>query len=97
VLTAGGPVLDPFRQTVERDGIALRLTPREFTLPHSLIRHRDSVLSRRQILEDVWEADWRGRSNIVELCISYLRKKVDTPFGRGSIETPRGLGYRLSS
>ncbi|MFF3331630.1 response regulator transcription factor [Streptomyces sp. NPDC002888] len=74
VLTAGGLVLDPFRQTVERDGIALRLTPREFTLLHCLIRHRDSVLSKRRILEDVWEADWRGRSNIVELYISYLQE-----------------------
>jgi two-component system OmpR family response regulator len=97
VLTAGGLTLDPFGQTVERDGIALRLTPREFTLLHCLIRHRDSVLSKRQILEDVWEADWRGRSNIVELYISYLRKKVDTPFGRSTIETVRGVGYRLSS
>ncbi|WP_330331938.1 winged helix-turn-helix domain-containing protein [Streptomyces sp. NBC_00536] len=50
-------MLDPFRQTVERDGIALRLTPREFPLLHCLIRHRDSVLSKRQILEDVWEAE----------------------------------------
>ncbi|MER5728389.1 winged helix-turn-helix domain-containing protein [Streptomyces sp. NPDC002138] len=90
-------MLDPFRQTVERDGMAPRLTPHESTLLHCLIRHRDSVLSKHQILEDVWEADWRGRSNIVELYISYLRKKVDTPFGRNSIETVRGLGYRLSS
>jgi two-component system OmpR family response regulator len=97
VLTAGGLTLDPFRQTVERDGTVLRLTPREFTLLHCLIRHRGSVLTKRQILEDVWEADWQGRSNIVELYISYLRKKVDRPFGRSSIETVRGMGYRLSS
>ncbi|MEH0548195.1 winged helix-turn-helix domain-containing protein [Streptomyces sp. B21-105] len=61
------------------------------------MRHRDSVLSKRQVLEDVREADWRGRSYIVELYISYPRKKVDTLFGRNGIETVRGLGYGLPS
>jgi len=73
----------------------LSLTPREFALLQFLLRHRDEVVSKTQILESVWDAHYEGDDNIVEVYIGYLRKKIDAPFGRQSIETVRGVGYRL--
>jgi two-component system OmpR family response regulator len=95
VLQAGDLALDPARRTVERAGKELNLTPREFGLLHFLIRHRGDVVTKSQILEGVWDTNYDGDPNIVEVYISYLRKKVDQPFGRATIQTVRGVGYRL--
>ena len=95
VLAAGDLALDPSAHTVTRGGVAVDLTPREFALLYFLLRHRDEVVSKTQILEFVWDAHYEGDDNIVEVYISYLRKKIDGPFGRRSIETVRGVGYRL--
>ena len=59
------------------------------------MRHKGEVLSRTQILDHVWDFAYDGTSNVVEVYIRYLREKVDRPFGRHSIETVRGSGYRL--
>jgi two-component system OmpR family response regulator len=96
VLRAGDLTLDPFHRTVERAGTRLSLTAREFELLHFLLRHRGNVLTKEQILEDVWDIHWNGRPNIIEVYVSYLRKKIDRPFDYGLIETVRGVGYRLS-
>jgi two-component system OmpR family response regulator len=96
VLRSGDLLLDPARHTVERAGQELNLTPREFGLLHFLIRNRGNVVSKTQILEAVWDSHYDGDPNILEVYISYLRKKVDQPFGRSSIQTVRGVGYRLA-
>ena len=95
VLQAGDLTLDPARHRVTRGDVELTLTPREFALLQYLIRHREQVLSKTQILENVWDAHYDGDDNIVEVYIGYLRKKIDVPFGRRSIDTVRGVGYRL--
>ena len=95
VLQAGDLTLDPARHRVRRGDVELTLTPREFALLQYLIRNREQVLSKTQILENVWDAHYDGDDNIVEVYIGYLRKKIDVPFGRRSIDTVRGVGYRL--
>ena len=95
VLTAGDLTLDPSAHRATRGEVALLLTPREFALLQFLLRHRDEVVSKTQILETVWDAHYEGDDNIVEVYIGYLRKKIDAPFGRRSIDTVRGVGYRL--
>jgi len=95
VLTAGDLSLDPAAHRAERADVTLSLTPREFALLQFLLRHRDEVVSKTQILETVWDAHYEGDDNIVEVYIGYLRKKIDAPFGRRSIVTVRGVGYRL--
>src|SRR6266498_3299235 len=77
----------------------LRLDPaaREFALLELLIRRRGEVLTRREILDEVWDFGFDSDSNIVEVYVGYLRRKVDLPFGRRAIETVRGVGYRLAA
>ncbi|MCN9240507.1 response regulator transcription factor [Streptomyces sp. RY43-2] len=95
VLTAGDLDLDPARRRCHRAGQEITLTAREFTLLEFLLRHPDEVVSKTDILEHVWEEDFDGDTNIVEVYIGYLRRKIDAPFGRRTIETLRGAGYRL--
>ena len=71
------------------------LTPKEFGLLELFLRHPGEVLSRTRILEHVWDFAYDGDSNVVDVYVRYLREKVDRPFGRHSIETVRGVGYRL--
>ena len=96
VLRMGDLSLDPVRHRVERAGSEVALTPREFSLLEFLLRHSDEVVSKTQILEGVWDAAFDGDHNVVEVYIGYLRRKIDEPFGRKSIETVRGVGYRLA-
>jgi two-component system OmpR family response regulator len=94
-LRAGDLALDPARRLVQRGGIRVDLTAKEFALLEFLMRHPDEVLSRSQIIEHVWDFAFEGDSNVVDVYIRYLREKIDRPFGRRSIETVRGAGYRL--
>ncbi len=71
------------------------LTAREFAVLEHLIRRPDQVCSKTEILAHVWDENFDGDPNIVEVYIGYLRRKVDHPFARRSIETVRGAGYRL--
>jgi two-component system OmpR family response regulator len=80
---------------VVRDGTPVDLTPREFALLEFLMRHPGEVLSRTRLIEHVWDFAFEGDSNVVDVYVRYLREKVDRPFGRDSIETVRGAGYRL--
>ncbi|WP_245852768.1 response regulator transcription factor [Blastococcus aggregatus] len=97
VLAAGDLTLDPATRTVRRAEEEITLTPREFGLLHFLMRHRGDVVSKPDILESVWDANYEGDDNVVEVYIGYLRRKIDQPFGRHAIETIRGAGYRLAA
>ncbi|OBA58777.1 DNA-binding response regulator [Mycobacterium sp. 1100029.7] len=97
VLTAGGLSLDPARRIVRRDADTIALTPREYGLLHYLMRNKGVVVSKSDILESVWDANYSGDDNVVEVYVGYLRRKVDIPFGTNTIETVRGVGYRLDA
>jgi two-component system, OmpR family, response regulator len=95
VLTAGTLSLDPARRGVRRGADPITLTPREFALLEFLLRNKDTVVSKTEILEHVWDANHCGDDNNVEVYIGYLRRKIDAPFGSHTIQTIRGMGYRL--
>jgi two-component system OmpR family response regulator len=80
---------------VLRGGQTVGLTPKEFSLLEYFMRHPDEVLTRTRLIEHVWDFAFDGDSNIVEVYVRYLREKIDRPFGRRSLETVRGVGYRL--
>jgi two-component system, OmpR family, response regulator len=96
VLAAGDLRLDPASHHSWRGDAEVELTAREFALLELLMRRRGEVLTKREILDHVWDFGFDGDSNIVEVYVGYLRRKVDLPFGRKSIETVRGAGYRLA-
>jgi two-component system OmpR family response regulator len=96
VLRAGDLTLDPASHRVSRGGMEILLTPREFAVLEHLMRHPDVVLSKTALLDHVWDSAFDGDVNIVEMYVSYLRRKIDTPFGRSSIRTVRGAGYLFS-
>lgn len=97
VLTAGTLSLDPARRRVTRGDTVLTLTPREFGLLQFLMRHQGDVVTKSEILRSVWDSNYTGDENVVEVYIGYLRRKIDAPFGLATIETVRGAGYRLRS
>ena len=96
VLLAGDLRLDPARHEVRRGAQPVELTPREFALLEYLMRRRDEVVAKQDILEHVWDAHYDGDPNVVEVYVGYLRRKIDSPFGRHSLQTVRGAGYRLT-
>jgi two-component system, OmpR family, response regulator len=93
-LRAGDLELDESRWTVRRAGHPVELSPTEFRLLAFLMRHEGRVLTREQLLENVWGWDYAGQSQIVETYVSYLRRKLD-PLGPPIIHTQRGVGYSL--
>jgi two-component system, OmpR family, response regulator len=93
-LLAGDVELDESRWTVHRAGTLVELSPTEFRLLAYLMRHQGRVLTRAQLLENVWGWDYAGESQIVETYVSYLRRKLD-PLGPPLIHTQRGVGYSL--
>ncbi len=96
-LTMGDLHVDPAARRVRRGETEVELTTREFSLLAFLAQHHGDVVSKRQILGAVWDDDFDGDPNIVEVYISHLRAKIDRPFGRRAITTVRGAGYRLAS
>ncbi|WP_045824618.1 response regulator transcription factor [Williamsia herbipolensis] len=94
-LTAGSLSLDPSAHRVRRGNVEITLTPREFGLLEFLMRHKGQVLTKNEILQGVWDVNYEGDENIVEVYIGYLRRRVDRPFGVTSLQTIRGVGYRL--
>jgi two-component system OmpR family response regulator len=97
VLKAGSLSLDPSRREVQRDDTTISLTPREYGLLEYLMRNKDTVVTKTEILQNVWDANYEGADNVVEVYIGYVRRKIDIPFGTKTIETVRGVGYRLES
>jgi DNA-binding response OmpR family regulator len=96
-LEVGDIKLDFRTRKVERAGNEVRLTSREFELLAYLMRHPDQVLSRSQILNAVWGYDYDPGTNVLEVYIGYLRRKLESPDGAVPIETVRAVGYRLVS
>ena len=97
VLHAGDLFLDPAERTVTRGDEPIALTPREFGLLQFLMRRKGTVVSKLEILQAVWDLHHEGADNVVEVYVGYLRRKVDAPYGRRSIQTVRGMGYRLAA
>ncbi|GAA3822140.1 response regulator transcription factor [Streptomyces coacervatus] len=95
VLAAGDLQLDPATRTVSRAGRGIEVTAREFAVLEFLLRRAGEAVSKRTILDHVWGDDFEGDPNIVEVYVRRLRNKVDRPFGRRSLLTMRGHGYRL--
>jgi DNA-binding response OmpR family regulator len=96
VLSAGDLVLDPAARRAWRGDRELTLTSREVSLLELFLRRRGEVLSKREILAHVWDFDFEGDPNIVEVYVRRLREKLDRPFQRAAIETLRGAGYRMA-
>ena len=97
VLEAGDLRFDPAARRVSRGDARVDLTAREMALLEFLMRHKGDVVSKRGILDHVWDYNFEGDQNIVEVYVRHLRNKLDRPFGRSAIETLRGAGYRLAT
>jgi two-component system OmpR family response regulator len=95
VLEVGDLRLDPATRRVWRGSAPIRLSAKEFSLLETFMRRPDEVLSRMHLLEHAWDFAYENRSNVVDVYIRHLRNKIDEPFGRHSLETVRGAGYRL--
>ena len=95
VLEGAGLRLDPASREVYRGTTRIDLSAKEFSLLHELMRNQGIALSRFHLLEHLWDNTYENRSNVVDVYIRYLREKVDIPFDADSIETVRGVGYRL--
>jgi DNA-binding response OmpR family regulator len=93
-LTVGDLVLDPATRSCVRAEVPITLTTREFALLEALMRRNGDVVSKHQLLDEVWGHDFEGDPNIVEVYVGYLRRKVDAPFSTHTILTVRGAGYR---
>ncbi|WP_066905755.1 response regulator transcription factor [Millisia brevis] len=89
--------LDPARHRVTRAGADVELTPREYGVLEYLMRHAGTVVTKQAILQSVWDINYEGDDNIVEVYVGYLRRKIDVPFGTTTIHTVRGAGYRMSA
>ena len=96
VLEVGDLRLDPVTHRAWRREQEIALSAKEFLLLATLLRHPGAALSRQQLLDHAWDSEYEGQSNVVDVYIGYLRDKIDRPFARSSIETVRGVGYRLS-
>jgi two-component system OmpR family response regulator len=95
VLAVGDLRLDPAARTVWRANVEVRLSTKEFTLLELFMRRPDEVISRTELLEHGWDLAYENRSNVIAVSVRALRQKIDRPFGRASLETVRGAGYRL--
>jgi two-component system OmpR family response regulator len=95
VLAVGDLRLDPATRQVWRGETEIHLSAKEFSLLETFMRRPGDVLSRDLLLEHAWDYAYENRSNVVDVYVRYLREKLDRPFGRNSIETVRGMGYRL--
>jgi len=95
LLSVGDLDLDPATKQVHRAGTRIELTAKEYALLECFMRHRDQVLSRSDLLGHVWDFSFDGDPRVVNVYVGYLRDKIDKPFGRRSLETLRGLGYRI--
>jgi heavy metal response regulator len=97
VLRVGDLEMDTAGREVRRDGRPIELSPREYAVLEVLMRHPGQVLSRTQIGEHVWNLDFYHESNVVDVYIGYLRRKIDGPADPPLIHTVRGVGYRMSA
>jgi two-component system OmpR family response regulator len=96
-LEVGELRLDRAARKVWRGGEEIGLSPKEFALLETFMRRPGQVLTRLQLLEHAWDFAYENRSNVVDVYVRYLREKIDRPFGTSSLETVRGVGYRLQA
>jgi two-component system OmpR family response regulator len=96
-IAVGDLTLDPAERTVTRGGIPVELSAREFSLLEFLMQRPGEVVTRSRILEHVWDYNYAGFSNVVDVYVGYLRRKLERPFGRPLIRTVRGVGYALEA
>ena len=94
-LQVGDLSLDTAEHVVRRGDAVVALSPKEFALLELFMRRPGEVLSRTQIVDHAWDFAYDGGSNVVDVYVRYLRRKIDVPFGRNDLETVRGVGYRL--
>ncbi len=95
-LAVGDLTLDPATRRVARGSRLIDLSARELALLEAFMRRPEQVLSRDQLLDHAWDVAYDNRSNVVDVYVRYLREKIDRPFGRRTLQTVRGLGYRLT-
>jgi two-component system, OmpR family, response regulator len=95
VLEVGDLRLDPATHQAWRGDAELELSAKEFRILEAFMRRPGHVLTRLHLLEHCWDYGYENRSNVVDVYVRYLREKIDRPFGKKSIETVRGAGYRL--
>ena len=96
-LVVGDLVIDPAAHTVTRAGVDIRLSAREFALIEYLAHNAGQVVRRGDILDHVWSAEYDGLSNVVDVYVGYLRKKIEAPFRGKLIHAVRGVGYKLEA
>jgi two-component system OmpR family response regulator len=94
-LSCGDLLLDASLHQARRGDTAIDLSRKEFAVLEALMREPGRVLSRYDLLEEAWDGRQEDRSNVVEVYVRYLREKIDRPFGRESLQTIRGVGYRI--
>ena len=94
---AGDLFLDPVSRTVARADSPIELSAREFDILMVLMQRAGQVVTRDRIIDEVWDGETDLRSNVIDVHVATLRAKIDKPFGRASIQTIRGAGYRLDS
>ncbi len=95
VMSAGDVTLDLTTRRVQRNGVEVDLTPTEFSIMELLVRHAGQVVTRRMLCEHLWDTDWEGTTNVIEVHINRLRKKLDREGAGSYIQTVRGRGYAL--
>ena len=96
-LAVGDLVVEPAGLRCRRGATSIALTPKEFSVLHALARRPGEVVSKRELLAQAWDFAYDGDPSIVEVYISALRRKIDAPFGRATLVTVRGAGYRLDA
>jgi DNA-binding response OmpR family regulator len=94
-LTLGKLIIDPITHTVEREGQPIDLTPKEFALLEYLMYHPNQVITREMIEQHIWNYDFECESNVIDVYVRRLRRKIDAPFDVKLLTTVRGIGYRL--
>ena len=94
-LEMGDLVVDPATHTIEREGRSIDLTPKEFALLEFLLYHPNQVVTREMIEQHIWNYDFESESNVIDVYVRRLRRKIDDPFATKLLTTVRGVGYRL--
>ncbi|MEY9877789.1 DNA-binding response OmpR family regulator [Streptacidiphilus sp. MAP12-33] len=97
LVSLGDLAVDLGARTCARAGAPIRLTAREFAVLEHLALRAGDVVSKRDILDAVWDEHYEGDANVVEVHVSALRRKIDAPYGRAAVQTVRGVGYRLAA
>jgi two-component system, OmpR family, response regulator len=97
VIEIAGITIDPSAHSVHRNGVAIDLSPTEYSLLMEFARYPGRVRTRTELIEHVWDFAYDGTSNVVDVYVRYLREKLDRPFDLSTIETIRGVGYRMRS